>query len=81
VRITIDTAQNGYIITSKEFTEDDSIPYDSYTVIEEAEGVDDACELVAMQSLLYSVMESLGAYNSKHKTHRLTISVEKQDGL
>ena len=79
MRITIDTAENGYVITSKEFTQDDSTPYDSFTAIEEDDS-DESGEIKSFRSLCYTLMDKLGVQNSKHNKFRLYIEIRSEDG-
>ena len=73
MRIQIDTANNGYLITTKKYLEDGTIEENEYTVVEDEED-----EFVGCQKLLWNIMDILGVYNSKHKDKRLSVEIIDQ---
>lgn len=66
--VKISRVSNGYIIKTS----------DCAIVIEDCEGDESESEHETMVKVLYHVMESFGVYNSKHKSTRLKILIEKQ---
>lgn len=66
MKITIESVVNGWVLETEEgkevFQEDESKEKD----------------LVALQHLLYSVLEALGEYGSKHDQERLRIEIVSQ---
>jgi len=76
--ITIDNAQNGYIITyEKDFDDDGNNTTPSPMVFKSRD--DALSEAKAMQRLLCQVMEDLGYMTSKHNQYNVRITVVDND--
>ncbi len=67
MKLTIEKVDNGFIISGDARREVYS------------NGYDDSEDLIAIQSMLYSVLEYFGYFGSKHDTERLKVVIEKQD--
>lgn len=65
MKLTIERASNGFILSGEEVHE----------VVQEKED----SELEALQTLLYSVLDWAGYYGSKHDAQRLFVRIEKQN--
>jgi hypothetical protein len=77
MRVTIDTADNGLIVRSKQDSLSNQI--DVYEVPEIYDAGDrQKLALEAVQSAIYRVMEHLGVLGSKHDNFRLRVIVEDQ---
>lgn len=82
MKATVTRAENGYIIQPHKDEFDDAVGESSPTVVEETGpyGDDKLREARAAQSMLYTLLDSVGYSDSKHSSHRLKINVVDQDG-
>ena len=77
MKLTISTADNGYILTYF----DEEIKEERHIAIEDtAEGKDCISEARLTQKLLFEILEHFEIWNSKHDTERIHVSVINQKG-
>ena len=69
MKITIETADNGYILSDAD---------SNVQVYQESDQRDTDIDLDMLMSLTYALWEKLGYYGSKHHSERLFVRKEKQ---
>lgn len=80
MKVTIQRADNGYILFYDDVTED-AQPVVRYITIEEDDDLPyETSDIRAFARLTWELMDVLGIHNSKHKPERLKIEIEAKDG-
>lgn len=81
-RITINTADNGYIVEYYSYEDDEHGDLHRY-LVEQKEAFSEpearVAELEAIQTLFYELMHMLGVTNSKHKPYNLSITITETE--
>jgi hypothetical protein len=76
MKLTIETASNGYVLSYDDELDDKTIEKKYIVVEEDPESADD-CDTT--QSLLGAIVEHFGLWGSKHDPRRISIEIEENE--
>jgi hypothetical protein len=81
MKLTIEQADNGYVLSYNEITEDNDLPETRYIAVEDTKPDSDIISDASLtQKLLWEIIEFFNLAGSKHDTERCYVVLKDQNG-